>query len=70
MSAIRKIITSMGGITGLAKKMNWPVSTVQYWWEAERIPDPRKERIIHTAAQEGISLTPNDFFDLPTEGNG
>lgn len=72
-----KIIKKLGGVDVVARMTGVDVSRVYRWtYEKQRggtggrVPYKHVGTLIARATELGIDLTPNDFFDLPPEGNG
>lgn len=62
-----QIISKFGGLTGTAKAIGYPVSTVQGWGERGLIPLKHVPKLLEAARERNIDLTANDFLPTPTE---
>lgn len=59
-----QIISRFGGLTRLAKALGHKnVTTVQGWKERGVIPARRQQELLCLAKQQGVSLSPADFFE-------
>lgn len=61
MNPAQKVILKFGGQSGLAKLLERPQSTVQYWARCGSIPAKWHQKIIDLAQTHGVSLAPADF---------
>ena len=62
MTPAEAIIKKFGGTRPAAMLLGLPPSTVQSWIKAERIPAKRQPVVLAAAQENGIDLTPADFF--------
>lgn len=61
----REIITKLGGIRSLARKLDHPVhTTVQGWFERNRIPLDRWAEVIAAANTEGFKINASDMMPV------
>jgi hypothetical protein len=59
----RAIISQLGGIRALARKLDHPRhTTVQGWFDRNRIPLDRWPEILAAADADGIEVTTNDLL--------
>ncbi|HYE49992.1 MAG TPA: hypothetical protein VEB20_10420 [Azospirillaceae bacterium] len=65
MNQASHIIDKFGGITPLARRLNKPITTVQKWKTSGFIPARHQQDVLDAAREDGLSLTPADFFDIP-----
>lgn len=66
--SIRAVITELGGITGLARGLGHRnVTTVQGWWERERIPARRQREVLDFANGLGKAIAADRLIP-PAEG--
>lgn len=57
--SIRPVITELGGITAVARRLGHKnVTTVQGWWDRDVIPAQRQREILDLAEQMGKSIEP------------
>lgn len=69
MNVAENIIQRFGGLTAMSKAMGHKnVSTVQGWRIRGVIPARQQPEVLRVAQELGIPITPNDFFDLPDNG--
>jgi hypothetical protein len=59
-----RTITRFGGISACARALNYPKSTVQRWKTSGHILPKHTAVILHSAAKQGIKLSPSDFLDV------
>lgn len=62
MSYVDNIISKFGGIRPLASRLDCAASTVQSWKVRGSIPDRKKAELLRVAADDGVDLSPADFF--------
>ena len=61
--AIRQVIVSLGGISGLARELRHRnPSTVQGWWEREVIPARQQPNVLGVAARLNVEVDPADLI--------
>lgn len=60
----QRIIDAFGGIRAAARRFERPPSTVQHWYETA-IPARHQQMFLTGAKEDGLNLTPADFFELP-----
>jgi hypothetical protein len=64
-----QIITELGGIRGLARKLDHPIhTTVQGWYQRNSIPIDRWQEVIAVAEREGKPIGTEQL--LPVELRG
>lgn len=61
LNPAQRIIMKFGGQTGLAKLLERPQSTVQYWSRTGAIPAKWHQKLIDLAQVHGVSISPIDF---------
>jgi hypothetical protein len=57
----QRIILKFGGQSGLAKLLERPQSTVQYWSRTGTIPAKWHQQLLNLAAAHSVSIVPADF---------
>lgn len=57
----RIIKTKFGGIRATARRFDKPPTTVQHWY-THRIPAKYQQMFLDGAREDGVDLTPADFF--------
>jgi hypothetical protein len=62
-SRAAQIVQKLGGTRPLAAVLALPVSTVQSWKRAGRIPARHQEAVLRAAAALEVPLGPEAFFD-------
>lgn len=55
----KPIIEALGGLKEASRKIGAPVSTVQYWRDADRIPEWREHQVRAAFEREGLPLPTN-----------
>lgn len=66
-SPTAKIIDHFQGLTGLARAIDAPVSTVQGWRLRKRIPQEYWPKIIAAGAQRHVQIDVADFVFAPAD---
>lgn len=67
--SIRPIITELGGISGLARKLRHKNhTTVQGWWERDRIPAHRQREVLNLAEKLGKVIPAEAIIPSPIVG--
>lgn len=61
MNPAKRIITKFGGQSALARAIERPQSTVQYWARSGTIPTKWHQVIIAAASKASIDIAPSDF---------
>lgn len=60
--SVTDIIKSFGGLTKMSRMSNIPVSTIQSWEKANKIPSWRVDAVIAIAKLNSITL-PEEFIN-------
>jgi D-beta-D-heptose 7-phosphate kinase/D-beta-D-heptose 1-phosphate adenosyltransferase len=67
MTPAQRIIASFGGVTALARALGHRgPTTVQGWKQRGLIPARRQQQVLDAGQALGISITPQDFFEIAT----
>jgi len=61
LNPAQRIILKFGGQTGLARLLERPQSTVQYWARTGAIPAKWHQKLIELAHFHGVTISPADF---------
>jgi hypothetical protein len=62
LSPAQYVIQKFGGLTGTARAIGVPVTTVQGWQERGRIPQDHWKRLMSAAAANDKLITFDDFL--------
>lgn len=60
----QRIIKAFGGIRATARRFDKPPTTVQHWHDTA-IPQRYQQMFLDGAREDGLSLGPADFFEMP-----
>jgi hypothetical protein len=66
----QKVILKFGGQSGLARLLERPQSTVQYWARAGSIPVKWHQKLMDLARVNDVTLSPSDFVALDYVAKG
>jgi hypothetical protein len=61
MRTAAQIIDALGGSAALSRETGFPLTTIESWKSANRIPEWRQDRLLLLAAKLGVSLSTSDF---------
>ncbi len=67
MNTAQRIISKFGGQTALAKALDRPQTTVQYWARTGTIPAKWHQTIMDAATKASLSLSASDFIAVKTD---
>jgi len=62
-----RIVARFGGVRAMARQLAIPVSTVQSWKAANKIPSQHLQYILDMGAGLDPPLTADEFFAAPSE---
>jgi hypothetical protein len=68
MNPAQRIISKFGGQSALAKLIDRPQTTVQYWARSGTIPVKWHQQILAAASRANLSLGPADFVAIESAG--
>jgi hypothetical protein len=61
MRTAAQIIDALGGSAALSRETGFPLTTIESWKSANRIPEWRQDRLLLLAAKQGVALSTADF---------
>lgn len=67
VNIVDRIIAKFGSQAAVAKAAGVTQAAVSQWRTGKFIPSRRQQRILNAAREQGIDLSPSDFFDLSAE---
>jgi hypothetical protein len=67
MSPLKIIIKKLGGAAYVARKLKKPTSSVSNWIYRDNAKRSQLQMILDLALQEGVAVSPADFFIQPTK---
>jgi hypothetical protein len=59
---VMRKLRGLGSIREIAELVRMAPSTVQHWLEVGHIPAPHQQRVMDFAKEQGVEITPDDFF--------
>ena len=64
MTYVDQIVEAFGGVRPMARRLGKSPSTVGSWKDRGTIPDAEKPEVLAAAQEDGLPLTPADFFPV------